>query len=1077
MNKFKFIILLSFLPLLGFAQTKVDVLVKTLDQLSKQSFNNWKVSTTFRPGAIDGAEFSRPDFDDSNWQSLSLNQSIYVDSCWLRKEITLPKFIAGYPVKGKVKFLVSVDDYGYLWINGKTKGRFPWDGEFVLTENAKPGMNFTLLIKAINTGGPLRLIRAEITTDKGLSIQKKIEDFSLSLKVGQKLLSFDTYQTNARLKTDPGIDKSRMSRKEKIRLNQLLQSLAAEVDTNALRSGNINEFLSSMNAVRLKLKPIADYAKRFTLYFDSNAHIDAAWLWRQRETVEICHNTFSSVINLMNIRPEFTYTQSSAAFFEWMEEKYPKLFKQIQKRAREDRWENVGGMWVEPDCNLPDGVSWMHHLLYAQRYFEKHFGKKVSIGWNPDSFGYTWDMPQFFLNSGIDAFVTQKIGWNDTNVFPYRVFWWEAPDGTRILTYFPFSYVDTIKNPYRLVNWLRQFEANTGFTKLMILFGVGDHGGGPSLEMFKRIDHLKSLDIFPRIEYGTAKKYLNWLKNQDLSQLPVWDSELYLEYHRGTFTTQANNKKLNRKSEVLLTNAEKFSAFGSLFGREYNYADLKEAWKIVLFNQFHDILPGSGIREIYFDSNKSYKKADAIGRFELYSSLKKISENINTKKLPEGKPVIIYNPLSWERTDIARIKLPRGDTNPYSVFDINGEEIPSQIIQKGKYRREIIFVADNVPSMGYKTVVLRKQKPSAKNVNLAVSDSSLENKFFRVTIDPDSGWVKSIIDKRNGKEILTGYGNRLQLLEDKPTAWDAWNIGLTGVEYPSRFRKCELVERGPVRVVLRITRDFLKPGVKKMFPTEDFPTSFFTQDIILTDKIDRIDFKTDVDWWENKTMLKVAFPVAVFDTVATYEIPYSFIQRSTTLKRKLDRGKWEVPALRWADISEKDWGVSLLNNSKYGYDIKGNVMRLSLLRSPKWPDPTADRGDHTIEYALYPHTGNWKQSKTVQRGYEFNNPLVTIITGVHKGKLPKSYSFVKLKPENLILTVVKKAEDSPDAWIFQWYDSKGKDTQAVLTLPISPSKVFMSNFLEEEKTPIIPERNVVKVNTGKNKIITIKVYF
>ena len=1077
MNKFKFIILLSFLPLLGFAQTKVDVLVKTLDQLSKQSFNNWKVSTTFRPGAIDGAEFSRPDFDDSNWQSLSLNQSIYVDSCWLRKEITLPKFIAGYPVKGKVKFLVSVDDYGYLWINGKTKGRFPWDGEFVLTENAKPGMNFTLLIKAINTGGPLRLIRAEITTDKGLSIQKKIEDFSLSLKVGQKLLSFDTYQTNARLKTDPGIDKSRMSRKEKIRLNQLLQSLAAEVDTNALRSGNINEFLSSMNAVRLKLKPIADYAKRFTLYFDSNAHIDAAWLWRQRETVEICHNTFSSVINLMNIRPEFTYTQSSAAFFEWMEEKYPKLFKQIQKRAREDRWENVGGMWVEPDCNLPDGVSWMHHLLYAQRYFEKHFGKKVSIGWNPDSFGYTWDMPQFFLNSGIDAFVTQKIGWNDTNVFPYRVFWWEAPDGTRILTYFPFNYVDTIKNPYRLVDWLRQFDANTGFTKLMILFGVGDHGGGPSLEMFKRIDHLKSLDIFPRIEYGTAKKYLNWLKNQDLSQLPVWDSELYLEYHRGTFTTQANNKKLNRKSEVLLTNAEKFSAFGSLFGREYNYADLKEAWKIVLFNQFHDILPGSGIREIYFDSNKSYKKADAIGRFELYSSLKKISENINTKKLPEGKPVIIYNPLSWERTDIARIKLPRGDTNPYSVFDINGEEIPSQIIQKGKYRREIIFVADNVPSMGYKTVVLRKQKPSAKNVNLAVSDSSLENKFFRVTIDPDSGWVKSIIDKRNGKEILTGYGNRLQLLEDKPTAWDAWNIGLTGVEYPSRFRKCELVERGPVRVVLRITRDFLKPGVKKMFPTEDFPTSFFTQDIILTDKIDRIDFKTDVDWWENKTMLKVAFPVAVFDTVATYEIPYSFIQRSTTLKRKLDRGKWEVPALRWADISEKDWGVSLLNNSKYGYDIKGNVMRLSLLRSPKWPDPTADRGDHTIEYALYPHTGNWKQSKTVQRGYEFNNPLVTIITGVHKGKLPKSYSFVKLKPENLILTVVKKAEDSPDAWIFQWYDSKGKDTQAVLTLPISPSKVFMSNFLEEEKTPIIPERNVVKVNTGKNKIITIKVYF
>ncbi|TAK59688.1 MAG: alpha-mannosidase, partial [Bacteroidetes bacterium] len=738
---------------------------------------------------------------------------------------------------------------------------------------------------------------------------------------GQKLLSFDSYQTSSRHKVEPGIDKTAIAKKERTLLNELLQSAAASIHVDALGEGNSELFLASLATTREKLKPISDFAKQFTLYFTSNAHIDAAWLWRDIETKEVCKNTFSSVFNMMNVRSDFTYTQSQAAYYDWMERLYPDVFNNIKQRVSDGRWEIVGGMWVEPDCNLLSGESWERQLLYATRYFKQKFGVSVKIGWNPDSFGYTWNMPQFYLDAGFDAFITQKIGWNETNVFPHRVFWWEAPNGSRILTYFPFDYVNTVENSYQLVDWLRQFEANTGFTKLMILFGVGDHGGGPSLEMLARIDRLKALNIFPSIQYGTASGYLDWLRSQNLASIPVWKDELYLEYHQGTYTTQAKIKEWNRKSETSLTNAEKFSTLSTMFGASYNNTDLEEAWRNVMFNQFHDILPGSGIREIYIDADEKYRASAAIGNRELTNAVTILSQQVNTSSLKNGVPLIVFNPLSWERTDIVAVSLP-DDTEAYSVFDSDGKELAVQIIQKDKYARELMFRAEKIPSVGYSTFILRKQQPSVLQSNLQISQSILENEFFKVVVDQSSGWLKSIIDKRNGKELLSGEGNRLQLLEDKPRAWDAWNIGLTGTEYPSKFRSIEIIEQGPVRVTLRIKRDYLKPGTKKDFPTEDFPSSFFTQDILLYDGIDRIDFKTDVDWWEKKTMLKVAFPLTVNDTIATYDVPYGTIQRSTQWRNSWDSAKVEVPALRWGDLSSSEYGVSLLNRSKYGYDIK-----------------------------------------------------------------------------------------------------------------------------------------------------------
>jgi alpha-mannosidase len=685
-------------------------------------------------------------------------------------------------------------------------------------------------------------------------------------------------------------------------------------------------------------------------------------------------------------------------------------------------------------------------------------------------------MPQFYRNAGIEAFITQKIGWNDTNVFPHRLFWWEGPDGSRILAYFPFDYVNTIGDPYRLVDWLRQYEANTGMTNMMILFGVGDHGGGPSPEMLDRIERLKALDIYPKVEYSAVTQYLDWLKRQNLETIPIWKDELYLEYHRGTYTTQAKSKQRNREQEVLLTNAEKFSALASWLGAKYNSGDLEEAWRHVLFNQFHDILPGSGIREIYFDATERYDAAKAIGAYELKQALQHIAGQINTSTIKNGRPLFVFNPLAWARTDVAAVQLPEGDFASYAVVDLDGKEISSQILAKGKYHREVIFIAENIPPLGYKIYVLRKQPPANKATRLAISPTIIENEFFRVTIDSGTGWLSSIVDKRDGKEILSGPGNALQILEDRPSAWDAWNIGLTGNQYPSRFRRMEVVETGPVRAVIRMFHDYLKPGVQKEYPTPDFPSTFFTQDIVLYNGIDRIDFKTEVDWWEEKTMLKVAFPVTATDTVATYEIPYGTIQRSTQKRTNWEKARFEVSAQRWADLSQNEYGVSLLNKAKYGYDIKGSMMRLSLLRSPKWPDPTADRGKHTIEYALYPHAGNWREASAVRRGYEYNTPLIVLLGEAHKGRLPAVHSFVELSPDNLVLTTIKKAEDS-EAWIFQWYEAEGEETQARLTLPQTPKKVVVSNFLEEEKDELGFTKSVVEVETRKNSIVTLKVYF
>jgi alpha-mannosidase len=1067
-------ILFTFFTLLllvasGPAQTPVDKLVDELQVQADGTLSGWKYSPSF------AGDPTQTRFNDRAWTPLTIGQSLTLDSCWMRKDVVIPSGFLGLPVKGKIRLLLTVDDYAYLWVNGKAMGRFDWNGEYDLTADAHPGQRFLIALRAMNTGGPMRLLRARLQTETTDTLAATVGGLALSLRTGQKLLSFDTYQTNARQRFDPGTDLGTGDRHLKERLARELQQLAASADLHTLRTGDRTQIAAMVTRLRTGLAPIGAYAHTFTLYFDANAHIDAAWLWRERETWEVCNRTFSSVMNMMNQRPDFTYTQSAAAYYDWMEHQQPELFKQIAARVKEGRWEVVGGMWIEPDCNLPAGESWARHLLYGKRYFRSQLGADVKIGWNPDSFGYNGNMPMFYTQAGINAFITQKIGWNETNVFPYRVFWWQSPDSSRILSYFPFDYVNTIDDPYSLVDWLRQFEANTGFTKMLILFGVGDHGGGPSLEMIQRIEDLKKLDVYPRIEYGTAGTYLNWLTTQNLTTLPVWRDELYLEYHQGTFTTQAAMKRFNREGETLLTNAEKFNVLATLSGAAYPQADLEEAWHHLMLMQFHDILPGSSIREVYLDATETHTRAREIGTHHLQNALEYLAGQINTSASMAGKPLVVFNSLAWERTDLVRIPLPAEETGDVVILNAENQPVPHQILQTSKFQRDLIFIAAHVPSMG-SVVYTMQHAPAGKPDTVPAFTGSIENDLYRITMDQNTGWLQNILDKKSGRELLAGRGNELQLLEDRPSAWDAWNIGLTGTQYPLTFKKAAIVEQGPVRTILRIEHTYLKPGTKKDFPTEDYPSSFFTQDVILYHGLDRIDFRTDADWWEEKTMLKVAFPLTVQDTVATYEIPYGTITRSTQLRNSWETARREVPALRWADMSANGYGVTLLNSAKYGHDIKGNVMRLSLLRSPKWPDPTADRGKHSITYALQPHSGTWREAGSVARGYEYNTPLLATFTGVHAGTLPAKQSFVRLTPANLVLTTMKRAEDSR-AWVIQWYETSGQNSTAELELPATPKSARLTNFLEEPGAPVTITGNRIRVNTPHNGVQTVLVEF
>ena len=1004
------------------------------------------------------------DLDDSTWESVKTPSQGPIDAVWYRAWIEVPKSVNGYDLSGaKVffRFNLNADGLGptMVYFNGRRVAMGDDLEPIVLFDAAKPGDRVLVAVKLTRSIEPKHFEGAELRIEQRPGGPTPEMLWQEIFSAGEVASALGPKSADAKHE---------------------IEAASAAVDFEALHRSDQQAFDRSVAKAQTALVQLNDPIKKLSVQLTGNSHIDAAWLWPWTETVDVVRRTFGTALQLMEEYPQLHYAQSAAQYSEWMEQKYPPLFQQTVDFAKQNRWELVGGMWVEPDLNMPDGESLVRQLLIGKRYFRQKYGVDVRIGWNPDSFGYNWQLPQIYKKSGVDYFVTQKMSWNETNQLPLTLFWWQSPDGSRVLTYFPTGYGGSIE-PVRLAYALGLASShNPGLTEVMNLFGEGDHGGGPTRDMLDRgIRWSKPELVFPQMNFGSAQGFFSAVETKLDSErspvwnyksvaaqkpelpaahdgkieLPTWNDELYLEYHRGVFTTQAAHKRNMRASEEWLLNAEKYSALAWIRGDAYPGTNLTEAWKRVLFNQFHDLAAGSGIGVIYKDAQQDYDVAHWTANDATSNALHTLSAEINTKTIA-GTPVVVWNPMAWQRTDLVTFDVQLSDkpTGGVAVLDPQGKPLPVQVLssktETNNYR--LLVKASDMPALGYAVlhVVPETREPQT---DLSARATTLENSLLRVTVDPKTGCLTSIFDKENQFESIVagGCGNELIAFRDTPKDFDAWNIDADFEKDFTRLDHAEsvkLIERGPLRATIRVTRKWRN--------------SKFVQDISLCAGLRRVDIGNDIDWHETHVLLKAAFPLAASSTEATYEIPFGSITRPTTRNNTWEAAKFEVPALRWADLGDGRHGFSLINESKYGYDAKGNVLRLSLLRSPKSPDPEADQGHHHFSYSLFPHSGDWKQSLTIRRAYEFNHKLEGFQVEAHGGRLAAEHSYVDVTSDSVVLTAMKKTEDG-DGLLLRFFEWAGKSGEAEIAVPEGAVSARLTNLMEE------PYGNDLQLKNGK----------
>lgn len=792
-----------------------------------------------------------------------------------------------------------------------------------------------------------------------------------------------------------------------------------------------------------------------TAHLIGHAHIDLSWLWLWEETVhDVAPQTFWGALRQMDRLSGLTFAQSQACLYEAMEEHFPELFRAIQRQVEAGAWIPVGGMWVEPDLNMPDGESLARQLLYGKRYFLDKFGIDVRVGWNPDSFGHSFQLPQILKKAGLDYYVFERCAPEEVPVF-----WWEGMDGSRILAYVPPGwYLVSLKEGLR--NLLLEASRQTSLRDFLILYGEGDHGGGPRDTDVEAILKFRDDPNEPRLELANPEAYFKKLERLNLSY-PVIKRELNFTFP-GCYTTQVETKKFNRRLESLLIEAEKFSslAFVSGYRDYYPERDLDEAWKVLLRNQFHDILDGSSIGPVYEESQEAYEKAIQRARRGLDFSLETMAMAVNTEG--PGLPLIVFNSLPWERTEpvLFEISFSR-PVEAIAIADAAGGEIPCQILKadKGPDRSsfEVIFLAAGVPSLGYKTFRVHEARDQAKpKTPLMVTATTLENEFFKITIDPKKGWITDLMDKRHNRHFLAAPGYSLEAIPDEPEIMSAWEIGLKEAKEKIGERGAEvtILERGPVRATVRIK--------------SHFQNSIFIHDIQLYAGLPRLDIRMSIDWQERNLMVKAAFPVALEKPRPSFEIPFGAIERPADGE--------EVPHLKWLDLSDESgqFGLSLLNDSRYGCDVKGNVMRLSVIRGATYPDPEADRGNHELAFSLYPHSGTWKEALTFRRALEFNNPLRSQMTLVHKGTLPSVHSFLLVKPENVVLTALKKEMGyAGRSLILRVFEIFGQEAEVAIELPFI-AEAWETDLIERSLAKWADNDKIVRFQIKPYEIRTIR---
>ncbi len=781
------------------------------------------------------------------------------------------------------------------------------------------------------------------------------------------------------------------------------------------------------------------------VYQIGHTHIDVAWLWTLAQTEEKAQRSFATVIKFMEQYPDYIFMSSQPQLYKYVKNSAPDLYAKIKDAVKNGKWEPEGAMWLEADCNITSGESFIRQIIHGKDFFRDEFGVDSHVLWLPDVFGYSAALPQILNKCGVDTFVTSKIGWNETNKIPYDAFMWQGIDGTEIFTYFMTAcnksndyehqwmstYVGSTVPSMAVGAWER-FQQKEYSNKALVTYGKGDGGGGPTkndLEYAKRL--VKGVDGIPQYKLAKSEVFLKGLKedfdrnSEMLGKKPRWIGELYLEFHRGTYTSIAKLKKQMRKSEILLRMDEALASTANvLLGLPYPKYELYDNWETVCLNQFHDILPGSSIFQVYEDSDKQMNGVLDFGNNLKNNVLSKLAENIS-----KDSGVVVYNPTSFIAS---------------GAVEVDGKKI----------------IAKDVPAFGWKTIA----KTSTVN-DVIVGDKTLENTFYHITFD-NNGNISSLIDKRQNKEYVQNGEviNRLQVFEDYPREYDAWELTdyykqkVTNLDYATSIEPIE----NEIAKGFKIVRNYLD--------------SVITQKIWLYsgESIDRIDVENEIDWKESHKIMKASFPVNVHANEATYEIQFGNVKRPTHENTSWDAAKFEVCAHKYADISDNTCGFAILNDCKYGHSCEGNNLKLTLLKCATYPNPEADKHFHTFTYSIYPHAGRFETSDTIKQAYLLNAPLSAVVATGNETKISDNYSFVSCSNENIVIETVKQAEKDNDI-IVRLYESKNGTECTNLKFGFDVSNAYITDMLENVINEISVTDNSVSLSLSNFEILTLKV--
>lgn len=1045
----------------------LEKIQRQLPDLQQAIYRETVEIPAFKFVEVDLPDAHRPELDDADWHDFRVGERWggYDVIAWFRARVSFPEHWRGRRVYAR--FLPGPRDGGrstaeaLLYVNGELlQGIDVWHEDAWLPPEVTRRGHAHLALKVwsgvIGVPDQRRFRVAQL----GLIDEPTEQLYYLSLALSEAIQQIDSND---------------------LRRTQILDLLDRAFRTLDWTNPRSETFYGSVAEAEALLRAgVERFAEQRELKPHvvgvGHAHIDMAWLWRLAHTREKAAHTFSTALHLMRQYPEYRFMHTSPQLYEYVRRDYPALFDRVKAAIAAGAWEITGGMWVESDINLVSGESLIRQFLHGTRYMREQFGVESRLLWLPDVFGYSAALPQIARGCGMEYFLTSKLSWSQVNRFPHDTFRWRGIDGTELLTHFITTPDDgsrsyTYNGDFRPVDvkgiWdnYRQKDVND---ELLLLFGWGDGGGGPTREQLESARALRNLPGLPSVAQDLGEPYFARLAERLAGKdLPVWDGELYLEYHRGTYTSQAATKRANRKSELRYHDAEWLSTLADVLTgeRRYPHAELDAGWKLLLLNQFHDILPGSSIRQVYEDSAADYARIAAIGLNAFDDARTRLARAVWA---PEGG-LLALNSLSFARGGL--VSLPWSpELEDRSVLLEDGRPALTQdVVEDGE--RRVLIQLDSVPPMGYRVFpwAPRDRRSATGDSRLTVTPALLENPFWRIALN-ECGQIVSIWDKAAEREVIApgARANVLQTFTDKPMAYDAWDID---IYYQDHMREvgdlAEAVveESGPLRGVLRLTWRFHR--------------STITQRLTIYRDDPRIDFRSEIDWHEHQVLLKAAFPLHVRTTRATYDIQFGQIERPTHWNTSWDWARFEVPAHKWADLSEGNYGVALLNDCKYGYDARDNVLRLTLIKSATHPDAEADQGRHIFTYSLLPHQGEWRAGGVIQAGYDLNVPLLaSSISARSGGDLPERFAFAEVDAPNVLIETVKRAEDESDAWVVRVYESmQCRSPRVTLRFGRPLRRVQAVTMVEREPVELPVAGDTLSFAIAPYEVKTFKVWF